>query len=89
MGKFMASLIRYRRARPIERCIEWYSSGAARTSLPSSAPGRRATMKEKSTTVRHSLSEVKAMPERGEDKTSLNPSEAESLGRMSGGALAS
>ena len=37
-------------------------------------------MKEKSTTVRHSLSRIKAMRERGEDKTSPDAPEAESLG---------
>ena len=37
-------------------------------------------MKEKSTIVRHSLSQVKAMRERGEDKTSPDAPEAESLG---------
>jgi uncharacterized protein (DUF4415 family) len=37
-------------------------------------------MNEKSTIARHSLSQVKAMRERGEDKTSLEAPEAESLG---------
>jgi hypothetical protein len=37
-------------------------------------------MKEKSTIVRHSLSQVRAMRERGEDKTSPDAPEAESLG---------
>jgi hypothetical protein len=37
-------------------------------------------MKEKSTIVRHPLSQVRAMRERGEDKTSPNAPEAESLG---------
>ena len=37
-------------------------------------------MKEKSTIVRHSLSQVRTMRERGEDKTSPNAPEAESLG---------
>lgn len=37
-------------------------------------------MNEKSTIVRHSLSQVKAMRERGEDKTSPDAPEAESLG---------
>jgi uncharacterized protein (DUF4415 family) len=37
-------------------------------------------MKEKSTIVRHSLSEVRATRERGEDKTSPDALEAESLG---------
>ena len=37
-------------------------------------------MKEKSTIVRHSLSQVRAMLERGEDKTSPDEPEAESLG---------
>ena len=37
-------------------------------------------MKEKSTIVRHSLSQVKAMRKRGEDKTSPNAPEAEPLG---------
>jgi uncharacterized protein (DUF4415 family) len=37
-------------------------------------------MKEKSTIVRHSLSQVIAMRERGEDKTSPDAPEAESLG---------
>jgi uncharacterized protein (DUF4415 family) len=37
-------------------------------------------MKEKSTIARHSLSQVRAMRERGEDKTSPDAPEAESLG---------
>jgi uncharacterized protein (DUF4415 family) len=37
-------------------------------------------MKKKSTIVRHSLSQVRAMRERGEDKTSPDAPEAESLG---------
>ncbi len=37
-------------------------------------------MNEKSTTVRHSLSQIKAMRERGEDQTSPDAPEAESLG---------
>jgi uncharacterized protein (DUF4415 family) len=37
-------------------------------------------MKEKSTIVRHSLSQVRAMRERGEDETSADAPEAESLG---------
>ncbi len=37
-------------------------------------------MKEKSTIVRHSLSQVKAMRDRGEDKTSRDAPEAKSLG---------
>jgi len=37
-------------------------------------------MNEKSTIVRHSLSQVGAMRERGEDKTSPDAPEAESLG---------
>lgn len=37
-------------------------------------------MKEKSTIVRHSLSQVRAMRERGDDKTSPDAPEAESLG---------
>jgi len=37
-------------------------------------------MNEKSTIVRHSLSQVRTMRERGEDKTSPNAPEAESLG---------
>ena len=37
-------------------------------------------MNEKSTIVRHSLSQVKAMRDRGEDKTSPDAPEAESLG---------
>lgn len=37
-------------------------------------------MSEKSTTVRYSLSEIRAMRERGEDKTDPNAPEAESLG---------
>ena len=37
-------------------------------------------MNEKSTTVRHSLSQIKAMRERGEDQTSPEAPEAESLG---------
>ena len=37
-------------------------------------------MKEKSTIVRHSLSQVRAIRERGEDKTSPDAPEAESLG---------
>lgn len=37
-------------------------------------------MKEKSAIVRHSLSQVRTMRERGEDKTSRNAPEAESLG---------
>jgi hypothetical protein len=43
-------------------------------------PRKRAEMKEKSTIALHSLSQVRAMRERGEDKTSPNASEAESLG---------
>ena len=37
-------------------------------------------MNEKSTTVRHSLSQMKAMRERGQDQTSPDAPEAESLG---------
>ena len=37
-------------------------------------------MKEKSTIVRHSLRQIKAMRERGEDKTSPDAPEAKSLG---------
>ena len=37
-------------------------------------------MNEKSTTVRHSLSQIKAMRERGQDQTSPEAPEAESLG---------
>ena len=37
-------------------------------------------MKEKSTIVRHSLSRIRAMRERGEDKTSPDAPEGESLG---------
>ncbi len=37
-------------------------------------------MNEKSTTVRHPLSQMKAVRERGEDHTSPNAPEAESLG---------
>ena len=37
-------------------------------------------MNEKSTTVRHSLSQIKAMRESGEDQTSPEAPEAESLG---------
>ena len=37
-------------------------------------------MNGKSTIVRHSLSEIRAMRERGEDRTSANAPEAESLG---------
>jgi hypothetical protein len=37
-------------------------------------------MNEKSTIARYSLSQVKAMRDRGEDKTSPNAPEAESLG---------
>ena len=37
-------------------------------------------MNEKSTTVRHSLSQIKAMRERGQDQTSSDAPEAESLG---------
>ena len=37
-------------------------------------------MKEKSTIVRHSLSQVRTMRERGEDKTRPDAPEAESLG---------
>jgi uncharacterized protein (DUF4415 family) len=37
-------------------------------------------MKEKSTIVRHSLSQIKTKRERGEDKTSPDAPEAESLG---------
>jgi uncharacterized protein (DUF4415 family) len=37
-------------------------------------------MKEKSTIVRHSLSQVRVMRERGEDKTSPDAPEAKSLG---------
>ena len=36
-------------------------------------------MNEKSTFARHSLNQVRAMRERGEDKTSLDAPEAESL----------
>lgn len=41
---------------------------------------KRTEMKEKSTLARHSLSQVRAMRERGEDKTSPDAPEAESLG---------
>ena len=37
-------------------------------------------MNGKSTIVRHSLSEIRAMRERGKDRTSANAPEAESLG---------
>jgi uncharacterized protein (DUF4415 family) len=37
-------------------------------------------MKEKSTVARHSLSQIKAMRERGEDQTSPDAPEAKSLG---------
>lgn len=37
-------------------------------------------MKEKSTIVKHSLSEIRARRERGEDRTSANAPEAKSLG---------
>jgi uncharacterized protein (DUF4415 family) len=37
-------------------------------------------MKTKSTTVRHSLSQIRTRRARGEDKTSANAPEAESLG---------
>ena len=37
-------------------------------------------MKEKSTIVRHARSQIRAMRERGEDKTSPDAPEAESLG---------
>jgi uncharacterized protein (DUF4415 family) len=37
-------------------------------------------MKEKSTIVRHSLSQVRTLRERGEDKTSVDAPESESLG---------
>ena len=37
-------------------------------------------MNEKSTTVRHSLSQIKAMRERGQDQTSPEAPEAETLG---------
>ena len=37
-------------------------------------------MNETSTTVRHSLSQIKAMRERGEDQTSSDATEVESLG---------
>jgi hypothetical protein len=37
-------------------------------------------MNDKSTIARHSLSQVKAMRDRGEDQTSPNAPEAESLG---------
>jgi uncharacterized protein (DUF4415 family) len=37
-------------------------------------------MKEKSTTVRHSLRQIKTLRKRGKDKTSRNAPEAESLG---------
>jgi len=37
-------------------------------------------MKEKSTVVKHSLSQIKALREKGKDRTSTNAPEAESLG---------
>jgi len=37
-------------------------------------------MKEKSTIVRHSLSQIRALRERGEDRTSPDAPEAETLG---------
>ena len=46
----------------------------------SSAPRKRVRMNEKSTTVRHSLSQIKAMREHGEDQSSPDAPEAESLG---------
>jgi len=55
-------------------------TGAARTSYGLSAPRKRAGMKEKSTIVRRSLSQIRTMRERGEDKTSPDAPEAESLG---------
>ena len=58
----------------------WCLPGRATDSFASSAPRKRARMNEKSTTVRHSLSQIKAMRERGEDQTSPDAPEAESLG---------
>ena len=45
---------------------------------------RRAVMKKKSTIVRHSLSEIETMRERGLDKTRADAPPAESLARTSG-----
>ena len=58
----------------------WCTPGAATGSSASSAPRKRAEMNETSTIVRHSLSQIKAMRERGEDQTSPNAPDAESLG---------
>ena len=58
----------------------WCLPGGATNSFASSAPRKRARMNEKSITVRHSLSQIKAMRERGEDQTSPEAPEAESLG---------
>ena len=54
--------------------------GATKPSSASSAPRKRAEMKLKSTIVRHSLSQIQTMRERGEDPTSPSAPEAESLG---------
>ncbi len=54
--------------------------GAARRSFGSSRRRKRAEMSEKPTTVRYSLSEIKAKRARGEDRTRADAPEAESLG---------
>ena len=58
----------------------WCTPGAATGSFASSAPRKRAEMKETSTIVRHTLSEIKTMRERGEDRTESDAPDADSLG---------
>jgi uncharacterized protein (DUF4415 family) len=67
-GKTMERFASSRSAGPTRKCIESSSPGGEKTLSASSAPRKRAEMNEKST-----------MRERGEDKTSRDAPEAESL----------
>jgi uncharacterized protein (DUF4415 family) len=79
-GKTTERFVLSRSALSIQKCTGSFSPGAAKISSASSAPRKRAEMKGKSTTVRHSRSQVRAMRERGEDKTSPDAPDAKSLG---------
>src|ERR1700691_2443824 len=57
-----------------------FTHGAARMSFGSSPRRGRTDMNEKPTTVRYSLSEIKAKRARGEDSTRADAPEAEFLG---------
>jgi len=60
--------------------ITLYLHGAAKIGFASSAPRKRAKMNGKSTIVKHSLSEITALRELGQDQTHADAPEAESLG---------